>query len=78
MQIGDIGLAGADTVVGVAEEGFGFGLQGGDVAHREGVETEGFVFDVVFEVEVVLLGEGVRSITRREAREERGKVLTTE
>lgn len=59
MQGGDIGLAGADGVVGIAEDGFGFGFQGGEVAHGEGVEAEGFVFDVVFEVEVVLLGEGL-------------------
>lgn len=55
VQIGDVRLAGADGVTGVAGEGGGFGLEGGKVAFREGEEAVGFVLDVVFEEEVVLL-----------------------
>lgn len=32
VQVGDIGLAGADGIAGVADEGFGFGFQAGEVA----------------------------------------------
>lgn len=49
-------MAGADGVVGIASDRRGFGFLCGKVARGEGNEAVGFVFDVVFEVEVVLLG----------------------
>ena len=60
VQVGDVRLAGAYGVVGVAGDGVGFGLERGDIAGGKGDETVGFVVDVIFEVEVVLLGRGVR------------------
>ena len=55
VQVGDVGLAGADNVVGVAGDGVGFGLERREVAWGKRDEAVGFVVDVVFEVEVVLL-----------------------
>ena len=58
VQVGDVGLAGVEGVLGVAEDGGGFVLERGEVAGGEGAEAVGLVFDVVFEVEVVLLDWG--------------------
>ena len=55
MQVGNVGLAGADGVLGVTEDGGSCGLECGEVSLREGDEAVCFVFDVVFEEEVVLL-----------------------
>ena len=56
VQVGNVGLASVYSVVGVADDGGGFGLERGEVAYREANETVGFIFDVIFEVEVILLG----------------------
>ena len=65
VQVGDVGLAGADGVVGVAEDGGGFGSLRLEVTGGEADEAVGLVFDVVFEVEVVLLGRGSGESGRR-------------
>ena len=56
VQVSNVRLAGADGVVGVAGDGGSFGFLRGKIARGKADETVCFVFDVVFEVEVVLLG----------------------
>ena len=67
MQLGHVIIAETDGVVGITCEGFRFGLKCGEVAFRERDETLSFVFDIIFEEEIVLLREELGGWRRGEA-----------